>query len=232
VENVFPGPSLGPVAVSAGYLLTLLTTMCRGSLRSLADGCPLMAPADWGRAKEAEVVKGSRPLVSIPLAIATLLAIPSLAAHSPTLLMTPRYLSTGGCGLSATIYYLSSRGLKAVHGLARARSLTHSQAKEVKESRLLASVPLVIATLLAVLGSAGPTLSMNPGYTVSTGSRSLSAVIYHYLSTPGFSAAHGPARARSLTHSHPMGPSVSATQLSYPLLLSHRGVLQVSLILL
>jgi hypothetical protein len=72
------------------------------SLRSLADSGhgPLMAPADWGGAKEAEEaeeaeVKESRPLASIPLAIETLLAI--LGSAGATLLMTPGYpMSTGG----------------------------------------------------------------------------------------------------------------------------------------
>jgi hypothetical protein len=121
-------------------------------------------------------VKESWPLASIPLTIATRLAILGLAAHNSTLLMTPGHpMSAGGCGLSATIYYLSSPGLTAGHGPARARSLTRSrrrsQAVAVKENRPLASIPLTIATLLAILGSAAhsATLLMIPGYPVSTG---------------------------------------------------------------
>jgi hypothetical protein len=203
-------------------------TVCRGSLslaENLVENYLLMALADWGGAKEAEVVKGSRPLVSIPLAIVILLAILSLAAHSPTLLMTPRYLSTGGCGLSATIYYLSSRGLKAVHGLARARSLTHSQAEEVKESRPLASIPLEIATLLTILDSAAhvssPALLMTPGYPVRawgcpctcavppTQWHALSARSATNLSSPGLVAVHLAAVDQAL-------PALSATNLSSP----------------
>ena len=115
---------------------------------------------------QAEAVKESWPLASIL----------GLAAHSSTLLMTPGYpVSMGGCGLSATIYYLSSLGLAAMHGPARAHPMTHSQAQveEVKdsESRPLASTPLAIATLLATLGSAThiATLLLTPGYPVSTG---------------------------------------------------------------
>ena len=133
--------------------------MCRGSLRNLADSKndPLMAPADWSGANEAEEVKESWPLTSIPLAISTLLAILGLAAHSPTLLMTPGYsVSTGGCGLPATIYYLSSPGLTAVYasGPARARSLIHSQAEAAKESWPLASI--------LGLAAHNPTLLMIP----------------------------------------------------------------------
>ena len=81
------------MAVSAGYLLM---TICRVSLRGLEDSAdsengPLMAPADWSGAKETEVVKESRPLASIPLAIVTPLAILGSTAHSQTLLMTPGY---------------------------------------------------------------------------------------------------------------------------------------------
>jgi hypothetical protein len=62
----------------------------------------------------------------------------------------------------------------AMHGLARACSLTHSQAQaEVKDSktRPVALIPLAIATLLAILGSAAhrTTLLMTPVYPVSTG---------------------------------------------------------------
>ena len=116
---------------------------------------------------QAEEVKDSesRPLASIPLAIATLLAILGSTAHIATLLLTPGYLvSTGGRSLSD---HLSSPGLTAAHGPAQARSLTHSQAQaEVKDSK---SQPLAIATLVAILGSAGATLLVTPGYPVSTG---------------------------------------------------------------
>jgi hypothetical protein len=77
------------VAASAG---DLLTTICWGSLRSPAENGPLMAPADWGRAKEADEVKESWPMVSIPVAIATLLVTLGSAAHSSlTLVMIPGY---------------------------------------------------------------------------------------------------------------------------------------------
>ncbi len=106
VENVFLGPPLCSVELSAGYLLT---TMCRSTLRSLTDSenGPLMAPVDWGRAKEAkeaQEVKESRPLALIPLAIATLLAILGSAAHGPTLLITPGYLvRAGGCPCTCAV---------------------------------------------------------------------------------------------------------------------------------
>ena len=66
-------------------------TICRVSLRGLEDSAdsengPLMAPADWSGAKEAEVVKESRPLASIPP-----LAILGPTSHSQTLFMTPGY---------------------------------------------------------------------------------------------------------------------------------------------
>ena len=116
MQNALPGPPLGSVAVSAGYLLTLLPMMCRGSL-SLAENGPLMAPADWG-AEEAEVAEVSRPLASTPLAIATLLEVLGLVVHSLAPLMTTDYLAwAGACQplVSGTIY-LSSLGLAVVYG--------------------------------------------------------------------------------------------------------------------
>lgn len=77
----------------AGSACDRLTTCPsrRGSLRSLAENGPLMAPADWGRAKEADEVKESRPVTSIPLTTVALLATLGAAAHSPTLVMIPGY---------------------------------------------------------------------------------------------------------------------------------------------
>jgi hypothetical protein len=184
--------------------------MYRVSLRSLADleNDPLMTLTDWGRTKTKET-KENRPLASIPLAIATLLATLGSAAHSPALLRTPGDLvRAGGCPCTCTVPpsqtsasippnlsspglaahsltpgelvrtgccpctcvvppshmsaltppNLPSPGLAAVHGPAPALPLTRSQTEEVNESRPLASIPLAIATLLAVLGSVGTTL--------------------------------------------------------------------------
>src|SRR6266849_10869170 len=173
-----------------------------------------MAPVEWGGAKKAEVEEGWS-LASIPL-------------------VTPGYpVGIGSCRCtcsvpptvpsSATIY-LSSPGLAAVHGPTRARSVTNSQAQaDVKKNRPLASIPLVIATLL-----------MTPGYPVGIGScRCTCAVPPTAESSPGLAAVHGPTRPRSVTVTprRPMGPTVSAMRLSHSLLHSHRGVLQVSLVL-
>ena len=57
-----------------------------------------MAQADWCGAKEAGEMKENQPLASVPLAIATLLAILGSAANSPTLSMTPGYpVKAHGC---------------------------------------------------------------------------------------------------------------------------------------
>src|SRR6266849_5460440 len=148
-----------------------------------------MAPVEWGGAKKAEVEEGWS-LASIPL-------------------VTPGYpVGIGSCRCtfavpptvpsSATIY-LSSPGLAAVHGPTRARSVTNSQAQaDVKKNRPLASIPLVIATLL-----------MTPGYPVGIGSCRCTCAVPPtvpsaatiYLPGPGLAAVHGPTRARSVTNS-------------------------------
>ena len=75
-----------------------------------------------------------------------------------------------------------------------------------------------------------PTLLTNPSVLVWAGEcqRTLSATIYL---TRGLAVVHGPGL---LTPPHPIhrSPAVPATQLSHSLLHSHRGVLQVSLVLL
>jgi hypothetical protein len=109
------------------------------------------------------------------------------------------------------------------------------EAEKAEESR-----PSGPATLLAILGSAAhsPTLLMTPGYPVGAGGCQWTCAVppcvppsaLVYPLSPGLAAVHGPARAPNPPN--PMGPTVSATQLSHSLLHSHRGVLQVSLVLL
>jgi len=92
------------------------------------------------------------------------------------------------------------------------RAKEAKEAQEVKESRPLALIPLAIATLLAILGSAahGPTLLITPGYLVRAGGcpctcavppSKTSASTPPNLLGPGLAAVDGPAREGSLTHS-------------------------------
>jgi hypothetical protein len=136
----------------------------------------MMAPADWGRANEVEEVKEGQPLASIPLAIATLLAILGSAAHIPT--MHPVGVTRGGC-----------QGACA--------------------DSVAQTVPISAETATTVRQKIATTSLPSPGL-------------------GRLAAVHGPARARSVTPSHPMSPTVSATQLSH----LHRGVLQAPLVLL
>jgi hypothetical protein len=100
-----------------------------------------MAPADRGGAEEAEEAKESRPLALIPPAIVTLLAVLGSAAHSDYLLTRTR------CRFSlGSLADLENSPLMAQGGA--------EETEEVDESRPLASTPLAIATLLAILGSA------------------------------------------------------------------------------
>ena len=209
-------------------LLTLLTILCRGSLRSQAENCPLIAlgeaeeieegrsgfvavsagellrtvcqgsppsPADsvkglpgiLGEAEEAEEAEESHPSGLD----GTLLAILASVVHSPTQLIIQGYpVRAGGCrgtcavlpsvesvhpsSLSATIY-LSDPGLVAVHGPARACSVT---------------------------------LPPSPMGPMAAGGCRCVASATIYL---GLAEAHasGPTRARSLTL-HPMSLPVSA----------------------
>ena len=102
-----------------------------------------------------------------------------------------------------------------VHDSARARSVPISQV-EVKESWPLASIPLAIAALLMI-----------PGYPVGGGGCRCRCAVpgsaTRYLLSLGLTGVYCAARARSVAVSppHPMGPTVSAMQLSHSLLHSH-----------
>ena len=104
----------------------------------------------------------------------------------------------------------------------------------MKKSWPLDSIPLAVVTQLAILGSTAhiPTLYPAVGAGAPGGCPSAcavaptvvtaaeSATTVHQitatmsLSSPGSAVAHGSARARSVTTSHPTSSTVSATQLS------------------
>jgi len=168
--------------------------------RSLAENGHLMAPADWGGVEE---VKESRPLASIPLAIATLLAILGSAAGYPV------WPGGNRRTVSATIL-LPSPGLAAVYGLHSPVWVWAGGCRRMVSATILLPSP----GLAAVYGPAH-----SPVWVWAGGCRRVvSATIY--LSSPGLAAVHGLARARSLTPSHPMSLAVSATQLAVTFLVT------------
>jgi hypothetical protein len=279
------------VVVSAGYLLTLLTTIRRGSLKSLAENCPLTA---LGEAEEAEESRLSDSVAALAGDLLTTMCRGSLrsladsengpvkvlgeaeesrpsvsvAASASDLMTTMHQVSLRNladledgpltvlgeaeeaeenrlsdsvaalaCGDLLTTLAMRQGSLRRLADSEDGSLTVLGEAEEAEESR--PSGPGV--TLLAILGSVvhSPTLLMTPGRPVGVGGCrcacavplcvSPSALIY--LSSPGLAVVHGPAQARSVTP-NPMGPTVSATQQSHPLLLSNRGGLQVSLVLL
>jgi hypothetical protein len=278
------------VAVSAGYLLTLLTTIRRGSLKSLAENCPLTA---LGEAEEAEESRLSDSVAALAGDLLTTMCRGSLRSladseNGPLKVLGEAEESRPSVSVAAsasdlmtTMHQVSLRNLA---DLEDGPLTVLGEAEEAEENRLSDSVAALAgdllttlamrqgslrrladsedgsltdlgeageaeesrpsgpgATLLAILGSVvhTPTLLMTPSRPVGVGGCrctcavplcvSPSALIY--LSSPGLAVVHGPAQARSVTP-NPMGPTVSATQLSHPFLLSNRGGLQISLVLL
>jgi hypothetical protein len=190
--------------------------MYRSSLRNLAENCPLTALG------EVEGVKESRPSGSVAASAGGLLTTmcrgsPTSLADSESGLLTvlgeaeesrPSDSVAASAGELLTTMRRGSLG-----SLADSENGTLTvlgEAGKAEESR-----PSGPATLLATLGSAAhsPTLLMTPGYPVGAGGCRWTCPV--------------PCVPPSA-----LIPTVSATQLSHSLLHSHRGVLQVSLVLL
>ena len=183
--------------------------------------------------KEIRPLAINSSLASIPLAIATLLSILGLPMHSG-------YLLTKICRVPLRDLVDPENGPLMARGGAK-------ETEKVKESRPLAinlslvKIPWAIATLLLILGWAVHSSTRTRGCPCACAvppTDPMSATTVWTTSAPaclsslGLATVHGPLQVRSVIPSHPMSSTASATQLSHSLLHSHRGVLQVSLVLL